>query len=343
MVEDENTPRAPQWRHTNDPVLIQVYLQYMDAVRGASPLTLIGYRYMLLRFSRFILQHREQFPQKVCFLHHLNSNDLIGINTQTLAQVNIQEIHAYLSFCRNEQGNKESTRALIVTCLRSFFSYLVNKAKKFTKNPVKNLESPKKPIHQPRYLRLEECFRLMDAIRGREYERDFAIITLFLNTGMRMSELLGINCSDIRDNCITILGKGNKERTIYLNTACQAALDAYLKVRPNHTICGTNALFLYKKKRRIQCKEVNCLIKWHLAGAGIDVELGTAVMLRHTAATLMYKYGKVDIRALQEILGHTNIETTMIYTHLDEQTLQDAMDRNPLSHDLPPICPTDDK
>jgi integrase/recombinase XerD len=183
----------------------------------------------------------------------------------------------------------------------------------------------------PRYLNIEESKKLLGAIDGEHRERDFAIITLFLNCGLRLSELVGINLNRIKNDILTVVGKGDKERTIYLNAACKRAIEAYLKVRPVEGVKDKNALFLSERKQRISNKTVQHIVKKYITAAGLDPERYSTHKLRHTAATLMYKHGKVDIRALQEILGHESIATTEIYTHVDNQQIKTAVESNPLS------------
>ncbi len=193
------------------------------------------------------------------------------------------------------------------------------------------MDTPKIIKRLPRFLNLEESRQLLDAVDGRSFERDYAIITLFLNCGMRLAELVSINLKDIRDDRLTILGKGGKERTVYLNKACMEAIDAYRKVRPTEGVVDRLALFISERKRRIGRTTVQHIVKKHIGSAGLDTAKYSTHKLRHTAATLMYKHGQVDIRALQEILGHESISTTEIYTHVDDSRLRSAVESNPLS------------
>ena len=153
---------------------------------------------------------------------------------------------------------------------------------------------------------------------------------------MRLSELVGINIKDIDFNeCkLNVIGKGNKERTIYLNKACMNAIDDYLNIRPKEKIQynSKDALFLSERRERISNRTVQYIVKQELLKAGLDINKYSVHKLRHTAATLMYKYGNVDIRALQELLGHASISTTEIYTHVDNEQVRNAVESNPLSN-----------
>ena len=199
-------------------------------------------------------------------------------------------------------------------------------------NPASELDSPKILKRLPKYLNIDESKRLLNSIDGKHRERDYAIITLFLNCGLRLSELVNININNIKNDTLTVIGKGNKERTIYLNNACINAINNYLKVRPVNGVKDKNALFLSERKQRISNKTVQSIVKKYIMLAGLDPERYSTHKLRHTAATLMYRYGNVDIRALQRILGHESISTTEIYTHVDDSQLRNAVFSNPLAN-----------
>lgn len=236
-----------------------------------------------------------------------------------------------MSYVTRKRDNSPNARARKVASLKSFFNYLTTKAKLLSYNPAGELESPKLMKRLPKYLNVEESKKLLNTVEGDFKERDFCILTLFLNCGMRLSELVNINMNKIKDDTLTVIGKGDKERTIYLNSACLKAIDAYLKVRPAEGVKDKNALFLSKRKQRISNKTVQYIVKKYIKSAGLDPERYSTHKLRHTAATLMYKHGGVDIRALQEILGHESISTTEIYTHIDKEQLKKAVESNPLS------------
>lgn len=237
-----------------------------------------------------------------------------------------------MSFVSNNRSNSSYARARKVASLKSFFKYLTNKAKLIDKNPALELESPKIVKRLPRYLNIDESKQLLSSVDGQYSARDYAILTLFLNCGLRLSELVGINLNNIKNNTLTVIGKGDKERMIPLNAACIQAIDNYKKVRPVEGVKDKNALFLSERKQRISKSTVQYIVKKYITSAGLDPKRYSTHKLRHTAATLMYRYGQVDIRSLQELLGHESISTTEIYTHLDEQQLRNAVDSNPLSN-----------
>lgn len=310
------------------PFILKDFLSYMETIRGKSKNTIQEYYYDLRLFLRFLKIHKglEQPGKEPGEIHIKN------MDTNILKEVTLSDLYSFMSFLSRERDNSSSSRARKVASIRSFFNYITNKAKILDHNPALELESPKIMKRLPRYLNIEESKRLLAAIEGVHKERDFAIIMLFLNCGLRLSELVDININRIKNNILTILGKGNKERTIYLNEACQKAIEEYLKVRSVDGVKDKNALFLSSRKQRISSKTVQYIVKKHIKAAGLDPERYSAHKLRHTAATLMYKHGKVDIRALQEILGHESISTTEIYTHLDSQQIKNAVESNPLSN-----------
>jgi site-specific recombinase XerD len=223
-----------------------------------------------------------------------------------------------------------SSRARKVASIRSFYKYLTNKAHLLDENPVAELDSPKIKKSLPKYLDLEESVNLLASVDGENYARDYCILTLFLNCGLRISELVGLNLSDIRDDQLRVLGKGNKERILYLNDACKQAISDYMVERMAITAIDKNALFLSNRRTRISRSTVNWLVKKHLSTAGLDSTQYSSHKLRHTAATLMLQNG-VDVRTLQEVLGHDHLNTTQIYTHVDNDDLRTAAKANPLA------------
>ena len=263
------------------------------------------------------------------------------IPLSTIKQIKLDDIHAFLSYLTNTYHSKAATRARKASSIRVFFNYLSQKANLIEFNPAQNLETPKLDKRLPKYLSLEDSKRLLNVAGSddnRNNKRDYAIITLFLNCGMRLSELIGINIKDINfSECqMTVIGKGNKERTIYLNKACMTAINNYLAVRPVEGIKtdkanSKNALFLSERKERISRRTVQYIVDKELRVAGLDTSKYSVHKLRHTAATLMYQYGNVDIRALQEVLGHESISTTEIYTHVANVQARSAIENNPLS------------
>lgn len=304
------------------------FLVYMETIRGKSGNTIKEYQYDLLMFFRFMKQHRRTAPEGVPFEEIPASN----FSLAELQSITLSDLYSFLNYVNSDRHAKPATRARKVACLHSFFKYATQKANLLKENPAAELESPKLSRRLPRYLELEESRELLDCVDGEFEERDSCILTLFLNCGMRLSELVGINLSDIRENTLTVIGKGDKERTIYLNDACLNALNDYLRVRPNvEEKNGRKPLFVSKRKRRISPKTVQYTVKKYIMKAGLDPQKYSVHKLRHTAATLMYSYGNVDIRALQEILGHESVSTTQIYTHTNNAQLREAVSKNPLS------------
>lgn len=302
------------------------FLDYMETIRGKSKNTIIAYGYDLVLFFKFIKIKRGYVATNM----EIDEIPVDDIDLYMMNNISLADLYSFISFAANQRDNKNYARARKVACLRSFFKYL-HKMKMIDNNPSIDLESPKINSRHPVYLTLEESKQLLSSIDGENKERDYAIITLFLNCGLRLSELISIDISKISGDTLTVIGKGNKERTVYLNNACIHAVKRYLEVRPADEVKDKNALFLSERKRRISKRSVQYLVKKYIGISNLDMDKYSPHKLRHTAATLMYKYGKVDIRSLQEILGHENISTTQIYTHLDEDTLRDAVKSNPLS------------
>lgn len=310
------------------PYFADDFLVYLESILGKSKNTINEYYYDLLMFFRFIKQKKIHSLKNEEF-QNITVNDF---SVEELSCIKLSDLYAFLNYMNSERKDQAATRARKVACLRSFFKYVWSKANLIPENPAAELESPKITKKLPKYLELDESIALLESIDGEFKERDFCIITLFLNCGMRLSELVGINVSDIREDTLTVLGKGSKERTIYLNNACLDAINNYLKVRPNYEESnGTKPLFLSKRKKRISPKTVQYTVKKYIKIAELDPTKYSTHKLRHTAATLMYTVGDVDIRSLQEILGHESVATTEIYTHVNNNRLKDAINKNPLA------------
>ncbi len=309
------------------PVVLKDFLNYMQTIKGKSANTVLVYFYDLRVFLRFMKLHRNLIPKPTEF----DEIDISDIDTELLRSVTLSDLYSYMSFVSNTRANSAYARARKVASLKSFFNYLTNKAKLMENNPTTELESPKIVKRLPRYLSIDQSKQLLNIVEGEHGVRDYAILTLFLNCGIRLSELVGINLNNIRNNTLTVIGKGDKERMIPLNSACIEAIDNYRRVRPVNGVKDKNALFLSERKQRISKATVQHLVKKYITSAGLDPRRYSTHKLRHTAATLMYRYGHVDIRTLQELLGHESIATTEIYTHLDAQQLKNAVDSNPLA------------
>ncbi|HQL35090.1 MAG TPA: tyrosine recombinase XerC [Bacillota bacterium] len=304
------------------------FLEYMETIRGKSKNTITAYSYDLALFFKFIKMKRGYVATDM----DIDEIPVDDVDMYIINNISLADLYSFLSFAANQRDNKNYARARKVACIRSFFKYL-HKMKMIKENPSAELESPKINSRHPIYLTLEESKQLLASIDGENKERDYAIITLFLNCGLRLSELISIDINKINNDILTVIGKGSKERTVYLNKACIDAINNYLKVRPVDDVEDKNALFLSERKRRISKRTVQYLVKKYIGISNLDMEKYSPHKLRHTAATLMYKYGKVDIRSLQQILGHENISTTQIYTHLDDETLRNAVNANPLAEE----------
>lgn len=324
-----NTHRDIDSNQTSFPILDQ-YINFMQAVRERSPLTMKEYRYDLILFFRFMKKDRKLVSDSLPF----NEIDISDIDEVFLRSITQDDLFVFMIFLSRERHASAITRARKVASLKSFFKYLLQKRHIIKDDPSYELESPRKAKRLPHYLNLEDSIRLLDTASSSKREsnvRDFCMITLFLNCGMRLSELQGINLSDIREDTLTVIGKGNKERTIYLNGACIEALNEWFDVRKEMKIKDSDALFITKRGTRISTQMIQYAIKRTLFEAGIDTNVYSVHKLRHTAATLMYKYGQVDIRSLQTILGHASVATTQIYTHVDDEALHEAVSKNPLA------------
>ncbi len=309
--------------------LLDDFLDYMKSTKGASESTVKEYYYDIRLFLRFLKQRRG-LAKDIEF----NEIDIEDVGIEMLSSVKKQDIYAFNAFLEKTRNVSNRTKYRKVSSIRAFFNYLSTKIDVIEYNPIENIDMPKLEKTLPQYLDLNEAISLLETINKAEKKepyksRDYAIATLFLNCGMRLSELSSIDLKDIsKDNTLRVLGKGNKERTIYLNKACQNALDIYLKNRPK---VDTDALFLSMRNTRISNRAIQHMIEKYIIETGLDPKKYTVHKLRHTAATLMYQYGNADIRSLQEILGHESITTTQIYTHVRSEQLKQTIDSNPLA------------
>lgn len=312
------------------PAPMSDFLEYMLSIRGRSEKTVSEYFLDLRTFYRFLVI-RFKLSSKVDVFDNIDIN---LVTLDTLKRINIMDLHAFIGFIDRERNNANRTKSRKIACLRSFFKYLYSIVRLIPVNPAIDLESPKKNSRLPVALTLDESKNLLTSINGSNEKRDYAIITLFLNCGLRLSELISINIDKIKGDTLTVVGKGNKERTIYLNDASIKAIDDYLEVRPEAKPGHENALFISNRKTRFTQKGVQHMVDKYLNEAGLGGKKYSPHKLRHTAATLMYQYGHVDIRALQELLGHESVSTTQIYTHIDKEQLRDAVKLNPLNDNI---------
>ncbi len=323
------------------PNYVKEFLFYMLTIRGCSKRTVDAYHIDLRTFLRYIkcikVTHQNPDDQEI-----FSNTSIKDVAIDSLASITLSDVYMFLSFAASDRENNANTRSRKVSSIRSFFRYLTVKSDYLKSNPVENLEVPSVKKSMPHYLTLDESLELLTNINSKYYERDYCIVTFFLNCGMRLSELVGINIYDIRENTLRLLGKGNKERIIYLNEACQKALSAYLSVRkaPSNENYR-DALFVTSRGTRITPRRVEQIIDDCLKQAGLDGQGYSPHKLRHTAATLMYQHGGVDIRVLKEILGHASLSTTEIYTHVSDKQMEKAANKSPLSTISPTKKKTD--
>ncbi len=309
------------------PVSAIKYLNYLSAIKEKSELTVLEYASDLRLFFRFLMLSRKLVDKSVPF----DEIDVSSIPEELIYGASLNDAYAFLAYCKNTRNNDSNARARKAVSIKRFYRYLEINGKIET-NVMSNLEAPKTKRGLPKYLTLEQSVSMLKSVEGKNKERDFCILTLFLNCGLRLSELVSINISDIRDNAtLVITGKGNKERTIYLNDACLSALAQYIKVRPKDNVIDRDALFLSNRLTRISKQMVQKTVEKYLAKSGLSDMGFSTHKLRHTAATLMYQYGNVDPIQLKEILGHENLSTTEIYTHVYQEQLKKAVDSNPLN------------
>jgi len=322
------------------PEILREFLFYHESIKGQSRKTIDEYFLDLRTFFRFLKVHRNIVVRDTPF----EEITIMDIKKDFIESVSVKEVYEFLAYlARDRQKNARSrnitygvgtaARARKTAAIRSFYKYLTLKSEdnRLTENPVADLDAPKIRKALPRYLSLDESTTLLNNVDGIYRERDFCILTLFLNCGLRRSELANLNITDLREDSIRVLGKGNKERIVFINDACAEAINDYLLIRKNMTSADSNrAFFLSSRRTRISTSTIHSLVKKHLLAAGLDSTRYSSHKLRHTAATLMLKSG-VDVRTLQELLGHEHLNTTQIYTHIESDSLRDAARRSPLS------------
>jgi site-specific recombinase XerD len=302
--------------------IIRHFLIYMLTIKGRSIGTIDGYYQDLKLFFKFMMRRLELVDEI-----ELSEIDVQSVDIELIKKITQNDIYEFFYFINLHRSNNGRTRARKASSIRNLFRYLTNNQKLLVENPAQNLDSPKLKVSLPKHLNLEQSEQILSNVDGVFAERDFCIITLFLNCGMRLAELVSLNVSDISFNPIKITGKGNKERLVYLNPACQSAIDSYMeKRRPQKS---EFAFFLNKSGTRISKRRVQEIVDFNLKKNNLT---GYSVhKLRHTAATLMFQHGNVDLRTLQEVLGHKSLSTTQIYTHVSDEQLRKASDSNPLS------------
>ncbi len=324
-------------RNEKYPEILNQFLLYKLNNENLSQRTVKSYSYDLYIFLKSMFLLRDSYIDlEDIKKEEFDNLSIKDMDIDFIRKISPLDIDYYVSYLNTTKEYKPNSRARQVACIKSFFKYLTVVAKELTSNPAIAISSPKLGKRMPQYLTLEEAKKLLDTVKSTNskfVERDYCIITIFLNCGLRLSELISININDIRINdTITITGKGNKERIVYLNKACLKAIAEYLPARNSMTnIKDKNALFLSERGTRIAPRSIEMLVKKYILLSNLDPNKFTPHKLRHTAATLMYRYGNVDIRSLQEVLGHESIQTTEIYTHIDDTQLKKAVESNPLS------------
>ena len=324
-------------RYTDCPTILRDFLTYHETIKGQSQKTISEYYLDLRMFLRFIKLMRGDMPLNT----RLDDIDIKDVDIEFIRSITTSDIFDFLSYLANdrvvnpdspapEYGISSTARARKLSAIKSFYKYLTVRTKQLQENPVADLEYPKLRKSLPRYLTLEQSAALLKAVSGHNEKRDYAILMLFLNCGIRRSELVGLNLTDVYEDRIRVVGKGNKERIVYMGSSCRRAIDRYLEERNNIVLTDNKALFGSRDKNRISVSAVHRLVKKHLLESGLDASQFSAHKLRHTAATLMLANG-VDLKTLQEVLGHENLNTTQIYTHIENTDKKIAAEANPLS------------
>lgn len=324
-------------RYSDCPQVLREFLIYHENIKGQSQLTISEYYLDLRMFFRFIRLMRSDMPINT----RLDDIDIKNIDLAFIERIDTSDVFDFLSYLANDRtsnpdvsapdyGISASSRARKLSAIKSFYKYLTVRTKQLENNPVAELEYPKLRKSLPKYLTLEQSSALLQAVSGQNEKRDYAILMLFLNCGIRRSELVNLNISDVYEDRIRVVGKGNKERFVYFGSACRKAIDAYLPERNKKVLSDNRALFGSRDNNRISVTAVHRLVKKALLQAGLDSTQFSAHKLRHTAATMMLS-GGVDVKTVQEVLGHENLNTTQIYTHIENTELKIAAEANPLS------------
>lgn len=324
-------------RFTDCPQILRDFLVYHETIKGQSQLTISEYYLDLRMFLRFIKLMRNDMP----ITTRLDDIDIHDVDLEFIRSITTSDIFDFLSYLASdrvvnpdslysEHGIEASSRARKLSAIKSFYKYLTVRTKLLSENPVADLEYPKLRKSLPKYLTMEQSAALLQAVSGPNQKRDYAILMLFLNCGIRRSELVGLNLSDVYEDRIRVVGKGNKERFVYFGTPCRKAIDAYLPERNKKVLTDNRALFGSRDGNRISVTAVHRMVKKYLMAAGLDSTQFSAHKLRHTAATMMLA-GGVDVKTVQEVLGHENLNTTQIYTHIENTELKIAAQANLLS------------
>ena len=324
-------------KYSDCPQILRDFLTYHETIKGQSQLTISEYYLDLRMFLRFIKLMRNDMPIQT----KLDDIDIWDVNLKFIEEIETSDVLDFLSYLASdhvanpdsaapEYGIGPSSRARKLSAIKSFYKYLTVRTKQLQENPVAELEYPKLRKSLPKYLTLEQSAKLLSSVSGANEKRDYAILMIFLNCGIRRSELVGLNVTDVYEDRLRVVGKGNKERFVYFGTPCRKAIDAYMEVRKNLILTDNRALFGSRNGNRISVTAVHRLVEKALLQAGLDATQFSAHKLRHTAATMMLS-GGVDVKTVQEVLGHENLNTTQIYTHIENTELKIAAEANPLS------------
>ena len=324
-------------KYADCPGVVREFLSYHETIKAQSPRTIAEYHLDLRMFLRFMKLMRAGKSLNVPF----EDVDILDIDLDFVGSITTSDVYEFLSWLANDRtadpdaphsqrGIEAAARARKLSALKSFYKYLTVRTKQLQENPVADLEYPKLRRSLPRYLTLEQSAALLNAVSGVNKKRDYAILMIFLNCGIRRSELVGLNLSDVYEDRLRVIGKGNKERFVYFGTPCRKAIDEYLVERNKKVLTDNRALFGSRNGERISVTAVHRLVKKALTQAGLDAEQFSAHKLRHTAATLMLS-GGVDVKTVQEVLGHENLNTTQIYTHIESTELKIAAEANPIT------------
>ena len=319
------------------PQILRDFLTYHENIKGQSPRTISEYFLDLRMFLRFIRLMRNDMPMNT----PLEDIPIKDIDLAFVGSITTSEVFDFLSYLANdrplnpesvytEYGIEPSARSRKLSAIKSFYKYLTVRTKQLQENPVADLEYPKLRKSLPKYLTMAQASSLLQAVSGQNAKRDYAILMLFLNCGIRRSELVGLNLSDVYDDRIRVVGKGNKERIVYFGSSCHKAIEAYMEERNKMVLTDNRALFGSRNGNRISVTAVHRLVEKALLKAGLDATQFSAHKLRHTAATMMLS-GGVDVKTVQEVLGHENLNTTQIYSNIENTELKIAADANPLS------------
>jgi site-specific recombinase XerD len=313
------------------PRILKDFLGYHETIKGQSSKTISEYYLDLRMFLRVMKIFLTDLPLET----DLDTISIRDVDIAFLKQIKLEHIYDFMTYLVRYRHDSAAARARKLSAIKSFYKYLTVRTKHLDENPVADVEYPKLRRALPKYLTLEQAQALLSSVEGTHADRDYAILMIFLNCGVRISELAGLNYGDIYQDRLRVLGKGNKERTVYMGDAVVDEIMEYNRSLPEPLQnAPKRPLFLSQKGGRMSTNAIHRLVKKHLAAAGLDATQYSAHKLRHTAATLMLSQG-VDVKTVQEVLGHEHLNTTEIYTHIENTELKIAAEANPLSDFTP--------